>query len=89
MRDAGSRRSPEDPPAPGGRLKQFEVFMSQPPKWPEAHPVIVIKCDLIYAVDREELMSRKGRVSAARRAPIVRTIIGAHDWAAVLTSSVV
>ena len=42
------------------------------------------KCDLIYAVPREDLKSRKGRVSMARQAPLVRTLIAAHGWAAVL-----
>lgn len=42
------------------------------------------KCDLIYAVPRDDLQSHKGRVSDARQAPLVRTLIAAHGWAAVL-----
>jgi hypothetical protein len=42
------------------------------------------KCDLIYAAVRSDLTQRKGHVTEARQAPLVRTMIAAHDWAAVL-----
>ena len=62
---------------------------------PEAHEFVLdeadgldwptlCKCDLIYAVPREDLRSRKGRVCAARQGSLVRTMIAAHGWAAVL-----
>ena len=42
------------------------------------------KCDLIYAVPREDLKGRRGIVSHARQLQLVRTMIAAHGWAAVL-----
>jgi mRNA-degrading endonuclease toxin of MazEF toxin-antitoxin module len=42
------------------------------------------KCDLIYAPHRSELKAVRGRVTEARQEAIVRTMIAAHDWAAVL-----
>jgi len=42
------------------------------------------KCDVIHAVDRADLKQRRGLVSEARRANLVRTIISAHRWADVL-----
>lgn len=44
------------------------------------------KCDLIYAVHKSELKQKRGEVSTARRAQIVRTIIAAHAWGEVLSS---
>jgi mRNA-degrading endonuclease toxin of MazEF toxin-antitoxin module len=110
-------------------MKPFDIFLWQPPGWPEPHPCVIVshpdradrktpvevlmctskraprdpeaheivldtedgldwptlcKCDLVHAVPRAELKARKGRVSEARQAPLVRTIIGAHAWADVL-----
>ena len=42
------------------------------------------KCDLIYAVRREDLKQKRGQVSPGRRAVLARTIIAAHGWAAVM-----
>ena len=42
------------------------------------------KCDLIYAAARSELTQHKGRVTDARQGPLVRTLIAAHGWGAVL-----
>lgn len=112
-------------------MKQFEIFMWQPPKWDEAHPVVLVshpdrvarkeiveviacstkratrsaeaheiildqadgldwptlcKCDLIYAVAKEELKSRRGAVTTARRGPLVRTMLASHGWASVLSA---
>jgi mRNA-degrading endonuclease toxin of MazEF toxin-antitoxin module len=44
----------------------------------------ICKCDLIYAAPKDELKPRKGRVTDTRQAPLVRTIIAAHGWVAVL-----
>ena len=41
------------------------------------------RCDLIYAVPREQLKSRRGIVSDPRRPQLVRTLIAAHGWASV------
>ena len=41
------------------------------------------RCDLIYAVPREDLKGRRGTVSAARQSQLVRTLIAAHGWAFV------
>jgi hypothetical protein len=61
----------------------------------EAHEVILdaadgldwatlCKCDVLYAVPRGDLKGQKGRVSALRQPVIVRTILAAHGWGAVL-----
>lgn len=61
---------------------------------PEAHEVLldqadgldwetICKCEPIYAAPRPDLKIQKGRVTDARRAPIVRTMIAAHGWANV------
>src|SRR5258708_37969695 len=42
------------------------------------------KCNLIYAVPKEDLKTHRGNVSAARQGPLVRTLIAAHGWAAAL-----
>ncbi len=42
------------------------------------------KCDLVYAVPREDLKRRRGAVAPARRAPLLRTMIAAHGWPEVL-----
>ena len=110
-------------------IRPFDIFMWQPPGWPEPHPCVVVshpdradrkspvevlacstkragrapavneflldpadgldwptlcKCDVIYAVPRTDLQRRKGHVSQARKAALVRTVIAAHGWAAVL-----
>lgn len=43
----------------------------------------ICHCDLIYAAPRAALKIKKGRVTEARQAPMIRTIIAAHGWAAV------
>jgi len=61
----------------------------------EAHEIIldeadgldwptICKCDLVYAVSRDELKRRKGQVTDVRQSSLVRTMIAAHGWAAVL-----
>jgi mRNA-degrading endonuclease toxin of MazEF toxin-antitoxin module len=42
------------------------------------------KCDPIYAVPRNTLKQKRGRVSPARCAALARTLIAAHGWAAVM-----
>lgn len=42
------------------------------------------KCDVLYAVPRAELKTRRGSVSSRRRAQLIRTIIAAHGWPSVL-----
>jgi hypothetical protein len=42
------------------------------------------KCDLISAAVRSDLTQHKGHITKARQAPLVRTMIAAHGWAAVL-----
>ena len=58
--------------------KLHEVVLDQADglDWPT-----LCKCDLIYAVPRGDLKRRRGLVSAARRASLLRTIIAAHGWA--------
>ena len=41
------------------------------------------KCDLIYAVDRGLLHTRRGMVTTDRRRQIVRAIVGSHQWNAI------
>jgi len=110
-------------------VNAFEIWMWQPPGWPEAHPAVIVshpsratrkdfveviicstqragrkpqahevlldeadgldwptlcKCDLIYAVPRMVLIMQKGNVTEVRRGQLVRTLIAAHGWAAVL-----
>lgn len=38
------------------------------------------KCDLIYAVDKNLLHTRRGLVTIERRREIVRVIISCHAW---------
>jgi hypothetical protein len=42
------------------------------------------KCDLIYAVPRTEAKRLRGQVTRVRRSQLVRTILAAHGWGAVL-----
>jgi mRNA-degrading endonuclease toxin of MazEF toxin-antitoxin module len=44
------------------------------------------KCDVIYAVPRPDLERKpaKGRVTPERQAQLVRTILAAHGWGAIL-----
>jgi hypothetical protein len=44
------------------------------------------KCDLVYAVPRADLEKKpaKGHVTEQRQAQLVRTILAAHAWGAVL-----
>ena len=42
------------------------------------------KCDLIYAVPRDQLKGKRGVVAASRQPHLARTLIAAHGWAAVL-----
>ena len=62
---------------------------------PEPHEIILdkedgldwptlCKCDLIYSAHRSDLKTQRGTVTAARRGPLIRTLIGAHRWADVL-----
>jgi mRNA-degrading endonuclease toxin of MazEF toxin-antitoxin module len=62
---------------------------------PAAHEIILdqadgldwptlCKCDLLYAAPRSDLKHRQGRVTPARQSELIRTMIAAHGWAAVL-----
>jgi mRNA-degrading endonuclease toxin of MazEF toxin-antitoxin module len=42
------------------------------------------KCDLIHAVSKQDLTHRRGEVFPLRRAPMIRLIIAAHAWGAIL-----
>jgi len=69
-----TQRATRDPEKHEVRLDQADGM-----DWPT-----LCKCDLVFAVPREGLTHRKGEVSQERRGQIVRTIMQAHDWAAVL-----
>jgi mRNA-degrading endonuclease toxin of MazEF toxin-antitoxin module len=80
------------------RRPQVEVILcttQRAQRRAEAHEIILdeadgldwptlCKCDAIYAALRSDLKQRKGYVTEARQAPLVRTMIAAHGWAAVL-----
>ncbi len=38
------------------------------------------KCDLIFAVDKNDLHTPRGSVTPERRKQIVRTVIASHGW---------
>jgi mRNA-degrading endonuclease toxin of MazEF toxin-antitoxin module len=61
--------------------EKHEIILDQADglDWPT-----ICKCDVIHAVPRVNLKSRKGMITEARKAPLVRTIIAAHNWASVL-----
>jgi mRNA-degrading endonuclease toxin of MazEF toxin-antitoxin module len=65
----------------GRKAKASEIILDQADglDWPS-----LCKCDLIYAVPRSDLGAKKGQVTAARQSPLIRTVISAHGWAAVL-----
>lgn len=42
------------------------------------------KCDLVYAVPREDLKQKRGAVSMYRRPQMLRTVLTAHGWGEVL-----
>jgi mRNA-degrading endonuclease toxin of MazEF toxin-antitoxin module len=65
----------------GRRAEDHEFILDEEDglDWPT-----LCKCDLIFAVPREHLKSRKGRVCAARQVLLVRTLIAAHGWATVI-----
>lgn len=63
----------------GPKAHEFVLDQADGLDWPT-----LCKCDLIYAVPREDLKRRRGAVSPARRAPLLRTMIGAHGWAETL-----
>ncbi len=112
-------------------MNAFDIYLWQPPGWPEPHPSVVVShpdraarkpvvevvvcaskratrqvkptevlldeadgldgetichCDLIYAVPRGDLekRERKGHVTAERQRSLVRTMLAAHAWGAVL-----
>jgi mRNA-degrading endonuclease toxin of MazEF toxin-antitoxin module len=63
------------------RAEPHEIILDEADglDWPT-----LCKCDLIYAAARSELTQHKGRVTDARQGPLVRTMIAAHGWGAVL-----
>ena len=63
------------------RAEPHEILLDEADglDWPT-----LCKCDLIYAAAREELTQQKGRLTDARQGPLVRTLIAAHGWGAVL-----
>jgi mRNA-degrading endonuclease toxin of MazEF toxin-antitoxin module len=65
----------------GRKAESNEIILDEADglDWPT-----LCKCDLIYAAKRELLKTRKGRVSDARQAPLVQTLITSHGWARVL-----
>jgi mRNA-degrading endonuclease toxin of MazEF toxin-antitoxin module len=44
----------------------------------------ICKCDVIYAVSKGELTTRRGAVGQERAGQLVRTMIAAHGWGEVL-----
>jgi mRNA-degrading endonuclease toxin of MazEF toxin-antitoxin module len=65
----------------GRPASSAEILLDQADglSWPT-----LCKCDVIYAAPRAELSNRRGAVTEQRRAHLVRTMIEAHGWAAVL-----
>ena len=41
------------------------------------------KCDLIYAVERELLHTRRGLVTTERRRNIIRVMVASHGWSRI------
>jgi len=62
------------------RNHEFILDQAEGLDWPT-----LCKCDLIWAVPREELKQHRGVVSFTRRGPLVRTMIGAHGWDDILS----
>ncbi len=65
-----SRRATRDP-------RPNEIILDQADglDWPT-----ICKCDLLLDVPRSDLKHRRGRVTDARRAQIIRTINRSMDW---------
>jgi len=65
----------------GREAEPHEIILDQADgmDWPT-----LCRCDLIYAAERNQVSKFKGRVSETRRGQLVRTMIAAHGWAAVL-----
>lgn len=88
-------------PDRAGRKDPVEIVMcstKRAGRRPEIHEIILdeadgmdwptlCKCDLIYAVPRGQLKQQRGSVSTVRRNLLVRKIIAAHGWPAVLASA--
>jgi hypothetical protein len=62
-----------------GRESEFLLDESDGLDWPT-----LVKCDLIYAAPKSDLKQRKGIVTELRRGPLIRKILAAHGWGAVL-----
>ena len=45
------------------------------------------KCDLIYAVAKSKLGSKRGEVAKQRRAPLLKVVIASHAWAEVIAGA--
>ena len=87
-------------PARAERKSPVEVVMCSSQRTnrrPEPHEVLLdeadgmdwqtlCKCDVIYAIPREELKQPRGTVTVLRRLQIVRTIIAAHGWGEIVDS---
>ena len=43
----------------------------------------ICKCDLIYAVERDLLHTRRGLVTPERRRQIIRAIVASHGWSSL------
>lgn len=65
----------------GRQVEAHEVVLDQADglKWPT-----LCKCDLIYTVPRAALKDKRGTVIDARRGQLIRTMIAAHGWTAVI-----
>jgi hypothetical protein len=63
------------------QAQDHEIILDQADglDWPT-----LCRCDMIWAAHRLDLKQRKGQVIEARQAQLVRTLIAAHGWAAVL-----
>lgn len=42
------------------------------------------KCEIIVTVPRDQIKQRRGAVSQARRAGLLRRVLAAHEWSEVL-----
>ncbi|MEY2427264.1 MAG: PemK-like, MazF-like toxin of type toxin-antitoxin system [Verrucomicrobiota bacterium] len=59
----------------------YEIILDQADglDWPT-----LCRCDMIWAAHRSDLKQRRGQVTDERQAQLVRTIIAAHGWSAIL-----
>jgi hypothetical protein len=69
---------------PRDKAKVDEVILDEADKLDRP---TLCKCGLIYAVNRNQLGTKRGEVSLYRRGEIIRRIIAAHGWPEVLAGN--